>query len=265
MGTIEANRRSNLLNINEYRLNKVIGQGNSIREFEDRYEYCIMDGYDKKYDKFTCHSIDLGDIFVEIVTVEGDHKLASIGFPKDIFNYIQDIPDYLDFYSIKLLKNGRNTIYKACDYWSGVKFRGTAIVVYEKGLGTFNIDLDELPEVTELFDKKKYRVNRSSLRVKTNITSKPNIFLNSLELDFVPEIEIDLNKDLIIANGHVILAGYIGDYEGHVGFFKNKDDELPISWIHDSEATVFIDFYNPGEGRVIVIEYSYTMDFKDFN
>lgn len=67
-----------IMSMNEYKLNKLIGNGKSIREFGDRYEYYIIDEYEKRYEEFTT---------VEKEIENGELKVIN---PKDK-NYYQEV------------------------------------------------------------------------------------------------------------------------------------------------------------------------------
>lgn len=250
---------TNIININEHRFKKLIDRQASIREFGDRYEYCFISEYENKYDEFICDSIGIGEVFVQLLTVKGEEKLVSIDFPKDLFD-IEDIPNYLSLYDIKLLRNGEDKIYNACEVITALKFRGTPLVFYETGRETIEIDLDELVEVTKNYDKSKYRINTASSKNRDSITPVSKTYLNNEEISYIPEIEIDSSKDLIIANGYIMAASFLGNYNGQIAFFKDRKDKEPISFIQDKETTVFIDIYHQDKRKILIIEHNYVVD-----
>lgn len=253
---------NNIINMEEHRLKRLISKNASIREFGDRYEYCFITKYEDKYADFTCDSVALAEVFVQLLTVKGQHKLVSIDFPKTIFD-IEDMLGYLEFYGIKILKEGELFVRNACEIMEALKFKGTPIILYEKGLNSIKIDLDELIEVTDTYIPNESRVNPGSSKYRNSIQPKSKIFLDDEEIDYIPEIEIELSKDLIIANGHIMVANYIGDYFGCIGFFEEKHHSLPISWIYDENTTVFINIYNEDDRKIVIVEHSYAIDLGE--
>lgn len=255
-------KSNNLININEYSFKKLMDREASIREFGDRYEYCFISEYENKYDEFICDSIGIGDVFVQLLTVKGEQKLVSIEFPKELFD-IEDIPNYLSLFDIKLLKNGEDKIYNAYEMIKALKFRGVPIVFYETGTDTIRIDLEELIEVTEEYKDSKYRINTSASKNRNSIKPVSKIFLNNEEINYVPEIKIDVSKDLIIGNGYMMMASFLGNYKGQLAFFKDRKDQEPISFIQDKETTVFIDIYNQDERKIVIVEHNYAIYLED--
>lgn len=254
----------NLFDINDFRLRRLMNKNHSIREFGDRYEYCFIKEYEEKYNNFTLDSIDFGDCFVQILSLKEEQILVSIDFPKSIFD-METVLNYVDFYGFKLLKEGEFYINGASEVLEAKKFRGKPILCYERGLGVAGVDLESLIEVTEDFQHSQQRINTGSSKTRDSILPKSKIFLNDEEIDYVPEIEIKPFSDLIISNGHLIVASYIGDYCGCIGFFEEKDDDLPIAWIYDKETTVYIDIHERENQKIIAIEYNYAINLDDFD
>ena len=241
-----------------------MNKNHSIREFGDRYEYCFIKEYEKKYDNFTLDSIEFGGCFVQILTVKDEQMIVSIEFSKSVLD-METLLDYVDFYGFELLKEGQSYIKDASGVMEAKKFKGRPIVFFERGIGIVKVNLEELIEVTEDFESNEQRIDTGASKTRDSILPKSRIFLNNEEIDYIPEIEISPGQDLIISNGHIMVANYIGDYCGCIGFFEYETDYLPISWIYDKETTVYIDIHEKEEQKIVVIDYNYAINLDDFN
>lgn len=252
----------NIINIEDLRLKRLMDKNHCIREFGDRYEYCFIKEYENKYENFTSDSIKFEDIFVQILTVNDEHKLVSIDFSKKMFK-LDEVLSYLNLYGVKLLKEGELKINKGNRILEAKRFEGTPIVVYERGTDSIHINHEELIEITEEFVYNQQRINTANSKPRDSTVPKSKIFLNGEEIDYVPEFDISVEQDLIISNGHIMVANYIGDYFGCIGFYEEKDYPLPISWIFDKNTTVYIEIYEKEEQRIIVIDHNYAIDFEE--
>lgn len=252
--------QSRLIYMDDYRLKKNIAKSHSLREFGDRYEYCFVKNYENIYHGYEFDSIEIGAVFVQLVTLKEKCKIVSIDFGKDLFD-IEDSLMYLDFYGIKLLNEDENVITDVGHIVEAIKFKGNPIVFYEKGRDIVTIKRDELTEVTDKFIAKEQRININSSKDRDSIAPKLRIFLNDNEINYIPEIEIDPRKDLLISNGNIIVASYIGAFCKTIGFYNNKGDSLPIAWIYDKETTIYIDVYKSNNSKIINIEYEYSINF----
>lgn len=263
MGNFKKSDSSNIISMEDLRLKRFIDKNYSIREFGDKYEFCLISEYENKYDDFICDSIQFKDVFVQVLTVNGEHKLASIDFYKDNYE-MTDIMKFLNLYSVKLLNSDQHQISRCKNVIEAKRFKGTAIILYEKGAEIINVNHEELIEITENFLYDAIRVNTATSKPRDSILPTSKIILNDKEIDYIPEIEISIEHDLIISNGHIMVANYIGDYCGSIGFYAEKDDDLPIAWIHDKNTTVYINEYEEDYQKFVVIDYNYALSFDDF-
>lgn len=169
------------------------------------------------------------------------------------------------------------------------KLDGTSELVYEKDrLNKEDIEIErkKKEEFKKRYDRKKRSKNNK--RQKSEETKESNetigknegsdknktdntysttkkITLNGCRLDFIPEIEMDSKKDLLISNGHIIYANHIGRYIDDLGYFANEGDELPIAWIWSEIIEIDINVYpeKDSDSKVVVIEYD--MDQTNMN
>lgn len=84
-----------------------------------------------------------------------------------------------------------------------------------------------------------------------------------MDIDYIPEMQIDPTKDLIISNGHIMVASYIGDYGVYIGFFEERGDILPVSWIQDTDTTVYIETHVSAARTIIDIKHNYVIDIGE--
>lgn len=262
MSNLDNTSLGNIIDIKDLKLKRLMNRNHSIREFGDRYEYCFIKEYENKYDNFACDSIQFEDCFVQLLTVKGERILVSIDFNKDIFE-MEEVIYYLELYGFTLLKEGEYQIKEAYQVLEAKKFNGTPIVLYERGTDIVSVDLDELMEITEEFVYNKYRINTVASKSRTSIKPKSKIVLNDEEIDYIPEIEISPYHDLIISNGNIIVANYIGNYFGCIGFYLDKEDDFPVSWIYDKDTTVYIDIHEDKGKKIIMIDHNYAICLED--
>jgi DNA-dependent RNA polymerase auxiliary subunit epsilon len=68
----------------------------------------------------------------------------------------------------------------------------------------------------------------------------------------------------VIANGQVVVADYIEDYFGNIGFYQNDNDALPITFLFDEKTPIYIEVRTKSAGsRVCVIERAYSVDYDE--
>src|SRR5699024_3299376 len=84
-----------IIDVKDLRLRKIknVHEGN-LREFDNHYEYCLVDDYEMIYDKFQLDSIQMDDIFISILEYYGQFGLVSIQFPK--IYAVHEIVDWID-------------------------------------------------------------------------------------------------------------------------------------------------------------------------
>jgi hypothetical protein len=90
---------------------------------------------------------------------------------------------------------------------------------------------------------------------------KPVIILNGKRIDTVPRIDFDLSKDFILSNGQFIVADYMDDYLGNIGFYRETDPVIPISYYLDNDAPVTIQIdEGPDGSKICVVEQKYNLE-----
>jgi hypothetical protein len=116
-----------LIDFKDAKFKKVIQETGILREFQDRYEFCIMRDYEKILEDFSCNSVQLDDIFIQIVESENQYNIVSYEFSKRSFS-IDDIISWLDKCSVILVTDKKpHYVENAAKIVQGVKFRGMPI------------------------------------------------------------------------------------------------------------------------------------------
>lgn len=252
-----------IIDIYDARMKNIISNNRIIREFSDRYEYCLIKNYEDKYNDFIIDSIQFDDIFVQLLKTKEKSLIVSIDFSKEIFKIV-NILDWINMYAIKILNHNEDKIENAQSIIEGLKFKSLPIILYRKGLDTIYVNKNKFREVTIDFIPNLYKVDTMNSKEVDSVVSKGEIILNGRLVDYIPGIRIDLTKDLLISNGHIIVASYLGDYSGCIGFFEEEGYDLPVAWIHDTYARVFIDVYEDEDSKIVCVEHSYVIDIDEF-
>lgn len=157
----------NVIDIAKYKLKRYLGMNRSLREFSNRYEYCLLKEYEEQFEEFQCHSIFLGGVFAQILILKNMILLVSIEFSKDIYS-LKKIVSWLDKYNIVLIiSNNINFIEKARELKEAVLFQGIPIILYEKGSKVIDFDTRDFIEVTNSFIVSKQVVDTSESKIIT--------------------------------------------------------------------------------------------------
>lgn len=247
--------RYRLVEIHKLVLNKLPGNKNCIKEYDDRYEYCIAEEYEKKYAEFEIERIQLDKVFIKLVTIEEEKLVVSLEFMKELFDMKQTI-DWLILNEIKILKDKENYLKDAFRIVYACKFNGKPIIIFIKGEESILINRSRLIELNKEFNAQDDEIGIFDYKGTKGPKSNKLINLNGYEINFIPEIDLDLGRDLIFSNGQLIVASYIGDYGGSIGFFEKKEDEFPMILLLDEVEDIYINIYTKGNQRRIVVEYS---------
>ncbi len=251
---------SNIIDIYDMRRKNTL-KNNSIREFDNRYEYCLIENYKNMNDEFKIDRIEIGDVFLQILTDRYNIRIVSIEFLKKDFT-VSKMVNWLYLYSIKLLNTNEEKIENAYEIIRGLRFKGRPIILYRNGKDRLYINTVSFPEITNKFESNTQIVDTSKSKKIYSQEKLNQIVFNGRRISYIPEIRIDLTRDLLISNGHIIVATYLGDYMGAVGFFYNEGDCLPVAWIHDKNAKVFIDVYKRENSTIVVVEHSHYIDIN---
>lgn len=250
--------------MSEYRLRRLLLEQGTLREYPERFELCVVKDYESLYPEFSLHSIGIGGIFLQVLERNGKYRIVSYEFSKESF-CVQDIAQWMDTYHVKLYTNidgNRVCVYSAKEIIEGLKLKGNVIVLYTPGNGEHILDIDDLPEVTEKFIPSLQKRDTSYCKEIDSVERSMRIILNGEQMDHIPRIELDLSKDMLICNGNVILADYVDDFSGCIGFYSKEKEWWPIAWIHDTATTVFIDIFEGKSAKIVIIQCKYIVDLE---
>jgi len=56
------------------------------------------------------------------------------------------------------------------------------------------------------------------------------------------------------SNGNLVVANYIDDYCGGVGFYVEENDDIPVAWLHDVIGPVYINVFERNKTKVAIVE-----------
>ncbi len=237
-----------------------------LREYPDYYEYCVIQEYENKYSEFQIHAIQLADVFVRLLENQGQLKFVSIQFPKTefhlstVYSWLYDKAVYVseEKSASGVISNGFQLINK-------VLFKGHSIVLYEKGNKNLSFDMDGCVEVSQVYDSYHLITTASNaVEVFPEEPSKVPLFFNGEKVASVPRIDFNIEEDLIISNGHIMVADYIEDYCGNIGFYQKENPHLPISFPLDDQNPIYIHVIMKEDGsKIYVFEQEYTIQYKE--
>lgn len=251
--TKSKNFKYNILEVDNLILDKLSGNENCILEFDEKYEYCITEEYEKEYINFKIEKVQLGNLLINLVMTKEEKIIVSIEFSKDIFN-LRELIDWIRINSIVILKDKDEYLKNACQILESIKFKGAPIISYESGKGNILINKGHLTEMKKFFNIKEGEINIFDSETISGPKTNLMITLNGDRIDYIPEIEIEFGKDLIFSNGQLMIVTYIGAFGSNLGFFEEKGDEFPISWILDEVKDINIVIYEKEDCKIINIE-----------
>lgn len=255
----EGPERNNLIIIEDLMAKKRENFKKNIREYEDRYEYCLISEYEEKYNQCEAHSIQLGDVYPVVLETEGRMVIASVEFYKKQFD-INQIITWLDLVNIYFgkLGQGKHVINHFGKLRDGLLFKGNLIISFYKGNSSKEINPNNFKEITSAFISNPQVIDTSKSKpVKDGLTIK----VNGERIREIPRIEFDISKDIILSNGNLIVADYLEEYCEGIGFYKDEDPSIPIVFFLDYDTTIEIQIIpKKSGGKVCIIEHQYVID-----
>lgn len=252
-----------IIDLNDQRRKNALTQ-NQIRKIDNNYEYCIIENYEDVLDFGDAQAIQVGQVFANLLEVKDRLIFVSILFPTSKFD-INGVIEWLNNYAIYWNGTGKSErlISGAEEIISGVKFKGCPILLYRRGKKRLDYDADAFIEVTEQYVH--FEETKSMLNAKPVTSDEPGlkIYINGERVSEIPRIEFE-QENLIISNGNYIVADYMDEYFGCIGFFRDEDPTLPVAWIHDKDTSVFIELLeNDDFGLVCILKFSYEIDLDE--
>ncbi len=236
------------------------------REYDDYYEYCLVDNYEEKYDKFHVHSVQIADVFAAILE-EHDHlRLVAVQFFKSHFT-LSTIGNWLSekdvYFSDSSIVELITEIPNATAIVAGLLFKGCPLVVYAKGHQILTFSVTDFIEVNDVFQSYDYIVNSADAK---DVTFEPPceaiIFFNGERVNSVPFIEFNRRTDIVVSNGQLVVADFIEDWCGNIGIFQNENVAIPVSFLLDNKTPVYMNMRTKPDGsKLCVIEQEYSIDY----
>jgi len=214
-----------------------------LREMDDYYEAVLVSNYDELYPSTQVRTIQLADIYVNLVmTSEGAHLVSAL-FLKPV--EVPDIVAWMQLYTISFAMADATGYYveQADEILEIVLYQGNPIVIATRGTDRLYYETEGAIEM-----------RRESSEV---IGKKPLLYLNGEARFGVPHLEFNPSQDEIHVNGTFLFADYMDTYQGHVGFFRKTDPDLPVVVLVGTAIIEMELTENPDGSRVLVIEQPY--------
>ncbi|AFS69505.1 MULTISPECIES: hypothetical protein [Exiguobacterium] len=214
-----------------------------LREMDDYYETVFVLNYDELYPSTQVRTIQLADIYVNLVITPEGTKLVSALFLKPVV--VSDIVSWMQLYTISFATADASGYYTegADEILEIVLYQGNPIVIATRGTDRLYYETEGAIEM-----------RRESSEV---IGKKPLLYLNGEAWFGVPHLEFNSSQDEIHVNGTFLFADYMDTYQGRVGFFRKADPGLPVVLLV-GEAIIEVELTeNPDGSRVLVIEQPY--------
>lgn len=214
-----------------------------LREMDDYYEAVLVSNYDESYPSTQVRTIQLADIYVNLVMTEKGAHLVSALFLKPV--EVSDIVSWMQLYTISFATADATGYYveQADEILEIVLYQGNPIVIATRGTDRLYYETEGAIEM-----------RRESSEV---IGKKPLLYLNGEARFGVPHLEFNPSQDEIHVNGTFLFADYMDTYQGQVGFFRKTDPDLPVVVLVGTAIIEMELTENPDGSRVLVIEQPY--------
>ena len=251
----------NLINLDAYRQKAYLKRkSKSFREFDDYYEYCFLRNNEYDFPDYLSNSVQLNNINAVVMEKRAKMILYAVQFPKERFTLSQIVEWMQEYYIYLETKKELNTsIGDAEEIIQGVLYKGNPLILYKKGKKTLPYNPHNFIEITEEYTNLQTEVSPRRSK-ELNLDNQLKVVVNGKEVEGIPRLDFDLLTDLIISNGNLMVADYIDEYEGTIGFFSNEDPLIPVSFIIDQETTVYIQIEKQENGSFICfVEHGYLL------
>jgi hypothetical protein len=241
---------------NKHSMNKGV-----LRKLPDCYEYCFLPDYEMKYDSFHIQNIHMLEFFFTLLELKNKTLFVSVQFP--LYYDTDRIQEFLEYYTFSYDEKDEKGYYvkNTLEIVEGKLFKGKPLVIGRRGRKKLYYDPSDFIEVTAQYNQYHQIVHTGQAEIVDVDEKKPVIILNGRRMSTVPRIDFDPAKDLILSNGQFIVADYMDDYCGNVGFYRESDPVIPVSYYLDSDAPVYIQIDEGADGsKICVVEQKYHLD-----
>jgi len=119
--------------------------------------------YEEKYFDAEVSSIQLNNVHAVVMKAKAKFLLVGILFFKHDFT-IEEVIKWLQVYALRYVDN-ENLVINAIEIIRGIHFKVRAIVLYKKGNKKISFNKDDYPEITEIFDLYREKVDTSRSKV----------------------------------------------------------------------------------------------------
>jgi len=238
-----------------------------LRQMDQVYDYALIRDWDLHFDFTWAETVQLGEVFANLIRLEDRLVLVSIQFFTDRFS-VEEMLDWLDRHKIYWQEPPKDfdVISGASEIIQGVKFEGHALVLYKPGSGKLAINTRDYIEVTEQY-KPINKVSDTSTSKEVSLGRKQKritIYFNGREVEKVPTLDFDVMGDFVYVNGVLLCADQICDHNGTLGIF-NRELLLPLGMITDDDTTITIDLYERGDSKLCNIKCTYAINLENWD
>lgn len=238
-----------------------------LRQMDQVYDYALIKDWDLHFDFTRAETVQVGEVFANLIRLEDRLVLVSIQFFIDRFS-VEEMLDWLDRHKIYWQEEPKDidVISGAAEIIQGVKFEGHALVLYKPGSGKLAINTQDYIEVTEQYQLIN-KVSDTSTSKEVSLGKKQKritIYFNGEKVEKVPTIDFDIMGDFVYVNGILLCADQICDYHGKLGIF-NRELLLPLGFITDDDTAISIDLYERGDSKLCNIKCTYEIDLKNWD
>lgn len=247
-----------VIELKEYKFQKNILDEERIREFANYCEVLVVRDYEYKYSNYTTHVFPLESIFVHAVECKKELIHVSIEFPKQLFS-LRCIATWLEEYKVCIVSRDEQLDFIANteEIVAGLNYKGNSVLLCKKGTDAPPYNREDYEEITESWQRVPQMIDTGKSKSVSSMEQQMRTIVNGRAAVGVPHIE----AELIVSNGTIILADYIDDYYGHVGFYTNDNPSAPVAYLFDYETTVYIDTLSRTDGsKACIVEHRYFIE-----
>ena len=249
-----------IANLDKMRIKKALSNKNvRLRKIDDHYEYSLLP-YEDYFRDFSMHSVQIGDIFANILSDAAGMHLVGFLFPIKKYNP-SSISEWVKSYDLFWQDEQIEEVhlYNAERIVESLLLYGKPLIMYERGNQSINLKTAKMHEISDEYSSYTLKTNlRRAKMVDSDGENKGlHIKINGLPIENMPRIDFARN-DRVFSNGNYLPADYFGEYHGWPAFFR-KDCDIPISIIADVEAQIEIEMLeHPGTGsKLYIFEFNY--------
>lgn len=229
----------------------IVDKNSLLREYSNRYEYCIIKNYEVRFKKYVSFNLPLKKITVKVVEFNKKIIVVSLEFTKDNFT-LRKIKGWLQKFKVKAVYSKEiNYIKNAESIVEGIRFKSVPIILIEKGIDEisfYRLDFMELAP--------KYMYQKRTNAYASTGKKELEIVIDGEIIDY--HFAIDIKEDSGVNANGILLTNilYMDNSEGYLCLYDNegnKNNAIPVAMIAiegEKAATAYINTY-PEDGKEV--------------